>query len=152
MKEPTIIKNWLQRKFLKGILSTDVPSISIANAYTNKTQKIFLDARESREFEISHLPNALYVGFDDFSIHALKKIQKHEQIVVYCSIGLRSEKITKILLNEGYTHVENLYGGIFEWVNQGFEIVDSNGMKTEKIHVFNKKFGAWVKKGEKYFS
>ena len=45
---------------------------------------------------------------------------------MYCSIGKRSEKVTQKLKKAGYNNVSNLYGGIFEWVNQGNEVVDTN--------------------------
>jgi rhodanese-related sulfurtransferase len=44
---------------------------------------------------------------------------------VYCSIGKRSDEITKMLGEAGFTNARNLYGGIFEWVNQGHPVFNS---------------------------
>jgi len=110
-----------------------------------------LDARELEEFEVSHLRNARYVGFNNFSLEVIKDIPKTTPIVVYCSIGVRSEKIGEKLLAAGYTNVKNCYGSIFEWVNQGNEIVDMQNQPTKKIHAYNKKWGVWVNKGEKVY-
>jgi len=38
----------------------------------------------------------------------------------------------------GYTNVSNLYGGIFEWVNQGNNVVDDNNRITPKVHAYGK--------------
>ncbi|MGJ8661878.1 MAG: rhodanese-like domain-containing protein, partial [Bacteroidota bacterium] len=54
---------------------------------------ILLDAREKKEYDVSHLENAIWVGYDTFQLDSvLQKVQnKNSEIVVYCSIGVRSE-------------------------------------------------------------
>ena len=104
-----------------------VPYITVDELTELETQPILLDAREPAEYNISHLENAIAVGFNDFEISkvASLKIDKDKMIVVYCSVGVRSELIGKRLLNEGYTSVFNLYGGIFDWVNNDGEIFNN---------------------------
>ena len=77
--------------------------------------------------------------------------KKDSKIVVYCSLGVRSEDIAEQLKKAGYTNVFNLYGGIFEWKNKGNTIVDSQEEETEKVHTFNKNWSKWLKKGEKIY-
>ena len=38
-------------------------------------------------------------------------------IVVYCSVGIRSQRVGQQLLEAGYTQVWNLRGGIFKFGN-----------------------------------
>jgi predicted sulfurtransferase len=97
------------------------------------------------------LKNARFVGFKEFDIESVKDISKNAPIVVYCSIGVRSEKIGEKLLAAGYTNVRNCYGSIFEWVNQGNVVVDMDNKPTQKVHAYNKKWGVWVKKGERVY-
>ena len=111
---------------------------------------VLLDSREPGEFEVSHIKGARNVGYDDFDMSALKDIPKDTEIVIYCSVGYRSEKIGEKLLDEGFTNVSNLYGGIFNWVNEGNQVVDGNGA-TPKVHAYNKKWGQWLEKGEKVY-
>lgn len=111
---------------------------------------VLLDSREPGEFAVSHIKGARCVGYDDFDMSALKDIPKDTEIVVYCSVGYRSEKIGEKLLEEGFTNVSNLYGGIFNWVNAGNPVVDGNGA-TPKVHAYNKKWGQWLEKGEKVY-
>jgi len=40
------------------------------------------------------------------------------------------------LVKAGYTNVSNLSGGIFEWVNQGSNVVDDNKRITLKVHAY----------------
>jgi rhodanese-related sulfurtransferase len=137
-------------KKVASMISFTVPTISPSNA-KKITNAVFLDAREKAEFDISHLPNARYIGYDNFNPKKLENITKETPIVVYCSIGYRSEKIGEKLLKMGYKNVHNLYGSIFEWVNQGNEVVDNQGITTKKIHTYNKKWSKWLDdgKGEK---
>jgi rhodanese-related sulfurtransferase len=136
---------------LRGLIKKTVPIIKVQELKSKNTGVVLLDARELEEFEVSHLRNARYVGFNNFSLEGIKDIPKTTPIVVYCSIGVRSEKIGEKLLAAGYTNVKNCYGSIFEWVNQGNEIVDMQNQPTKKIHAYNKKWGVWVNKGEKVY-
>lgn len=82
----------------------------------------------------------------------VKDVAKGSEIIVYCSIGKRSEKITQKLTKAGYSNVSNLYGGIFEWVNQGNNVVDLNNKNTNKVHAYSRFWGHWLDKGEKVFN
>lgn len=112
---------------------------------------IILDTREKEEFTVSHIHNAKYVGYDHFEIDSLKSIPKNTRIIVYCSVGYRSERIGEKLLKTEYTNVSNLYGGIFEWVNNGYPVVDMSDQKTNKVHAYSKLWGKWLTKGEKVY-
>ena len=70
---------------------------------------------------------------------------------MYCSLGIRSETVAHKLMQEGYTNVYNLYGGIFEWKNANFKVVDTLGNPTEKVHTFNKSWSKWLQKGKKVY-
>jgi rhodanese-related sulfurtransferase len=111
---------------------------------------LFLDAREPREFEVSHIDGARCVGYDDFDINAISDLDKSKPVIVYCSVGYRSEKIGEKLLDDGFTDVYNLYGGIFHWVNTDQPVVSSEG-KTNAVHAYNEKWGKWLEKGEKVY-
>lgn len=112
---------------------------------------VLIDAREKEEFTVSHIPNAIFSGYKDFNTEALKDLSKSDPIVVYCSVGYRSERIGEKLQRMGFSNVYNLYGGIFEWKNTGNEVVDAEGLPTEKVHAYNKKWGQWLTCGEKVY-
>lgn len=114
-------------------------------------EAVFLDARERKEYEVSHIKGAHWIGYDDYKRSRLPKVSKSTPIVVYCSVGYRSEKITEKLLQDGYTEVYNLYGGVFEWVNQGHPVY-VNGHRTHRVHAFDRKWGVWLKKGERVYN
>tara|TARA_R110000850_G_scaffold254614_1_gene380169 strand:+ start:58136 stop:58633 length:498 start_codon:yes stop_codon:yes gene_type:complete len=119
----------------------------------SNTDFLLVDTRERKEFEVSNIDSAVHVGYNQFSIRQFTNFvtDKNQPIVVYCSLGIRSEDIGEKLKKAGYTNVKNLYGGIFEWKNKGFSVVDSDGNKTEKVHAFSKQWSKWLLKGEKIY-
>jgi len=135
---------------LKALLSHSVPEVSVAQVKEMK-DAMLIDAREWNEYKVSHIKNAVFVGYDQFEISKLKSIHKKQKIVVYCSVGYRSEKISEKLKQAGFTDVSNLYGGIFEWVNQHNPVVDEKGNETSNIHAYSKAWGIWLNQGVKVY-
>ncbi|WP_235933001.1 rhodanese-like domain-containing protein [Acidiluteibacter ferrifornacis] len=137
---------------LKALIKESIPIVAVADLDQKQIQSTtFIDSREKVEFDVSHIKGATWVGYDDFDMAKMDDISKNEPIIIYCSVGYRSEKIGEKLLQAGYTNVSNLYGGIFEWVNQGKPIVDLSGDPTTKIHGYSKTWGIWLSKGEKVY-
>ena len=137
-------------KFLKKHNHNNIPYITVQELAMPKTNALILDAREVDEYRTSHIKNAIFVGYNSFSIDSVLNLiqDKNEKIVVYCSIGIRSEKIAQQLIKVGYTNVYNLYGGIFQWKNNGFKVVNSDEKETENVHVSSKYWAKWLKKGK----
>lgn len=134
---------------LKTLLSNSVKQISVEEA-SNK-EFYFLDARAENEYQVSHIRGATWVGYEEFNLEKVSKQNKTDPIVIYCSVGYRSEKIGEKLIEAGFTNVSNLYGGIFEWVNQGNTIVNKKGEKTPNIHAYSKTWGIWLTQGVKVY-
>lgn len=123
----------------------------LSEKFQDTSKTILLDARSYREFEISHLPGAIWVGYDEFPAQSLHGLAKDAEVVVYCSLGVRSEKIAEQLIQMGFKDVKNLYGGLFEWKNSGKAVIDLQGQPTERVHAFSKIWGQWLHRGEKVY-
>jgi rhodanese-related sulfurtransferase len=145
------IKNQEFKQMLDSIYSHTVPLISVDSLKEIKKSVYLLDAREKDEFEVSHLKNSRNVGYIWFDMRKVYDIPKDATVVVYCSLGYRSEKIAEKLIHDGYKNVFNLYGGIFEWDNEGNPIYKDNGIQTTEIHTYNKKWAKWVERGTKVY-
>jgi len=138
---------------LKKLNTQSVPYISVQELAMPKTRALILDAREKNEFEVSHIKGAIHIGFEKFDLQkTLRKIKnKSQPIVVYCTLGVRSEDIAEKLKEAGYTDVKNLYGGIVEWKNNDFRVYDTNEEQTENVHVCNVYWSQWLLKGVKIY-
>ena len=136
------------KKLLDSTYQHTVPLISVEDLRLSDKKNLFiLDAREEEEFAVSHLKEARHVGYFWFDMRNVYNIPKDATVVVYCSVGFRSEKIGDKLLKAGYLHVYNLHGSIFEWVNQRNPVYRSNGVQTTEVHGFNKNWGKWLERG-----
>ncbi len=130
---------------VENYLSFSVPLLSVEDLNSDYERYTILDARELKEFETSHLPKAQHIGYNSIKNELLNSLDKSQPIVLYCSIGFRSEKLGEKLKAQGFQKVYNLFGSIFEWVNQGFEVVDKEGNPTNKIHTYDKNWSKWVR-------
>ena len=136
---------------LKTLLSHTVPEVNVTDV-DPQDDVILLDAREKAEFDLSHIENAIWVGYDDFDMSRVADIPKDKKVVVYCSVGYRSEKVCEQLIAAGFEDASNMFGGIFEWGNQDKPVVDENG-EQDKIHPYDSKWGLWLdkqKRAQKY--
>ena len=139
-------------KVLEKLNSKTVPYMTVEELQTKKGV-VVLDSREISEFNVSHIKDALYVGYNNFDKNKITAAipNKNANIIVYCSIGVRSEKIGEKLLKMGYKNVYNLYGGIFEWKNNNGKVIDNKGFETENVHTYNKSWSKYLKKGIKIY-
>lgn len=155
-----VIANGMAQKTLDALLNQyntqSIPYISVAELKMQMTagQVTVLDTREFEEFTVSHIPSANFVGYTTFSSEEVTSSfpDKNQPIVVYCSLGIRSEEIGEKLKKSGYTNVKNLYGGIFEWKNKDFTVLDMDGNESENVHTCSKAWSKWLTKGNKVYN
>lgn len=149
------VENEAFSQMLIELLAHSVTEITVVEILENKELKhVFLDAREQKEYEISHLKAAIWVGYNDFAVERLEVVPKDAKIIVYCSVGYRSEKVSEKLQKMGYEDVKNLVGGIFEWSNSGQKVYRNEGEKavaTNQIHTYNKEWSKWLLVGKKWY-
>jgi len=140
-------------KLLKKYNNKSIPYMTVKELAMPKTEAILLDSREPEEYKVSHLKDAICVGYDNFDLDSIieKLPNKNAKIVVYCSLGIRSEDVGELLKKAGYTNVFNLYGGIFEWKNNDFPVYNSEEQETQNIHTFSEDWSHWLTKGIKVY-
>ncbi|MCH6234276.1 rhodanese-like domain-containing protein [Cognataquiflexum rubidum] len=88
---------------------------------------IVLDVRTPEEVAQGIIPDAYVIdiyqsGFEE----KLQSLPKDKEVYVYCAVGGRSRQAADVLLNNGFTKVYNLSGGIVDWRRNGFEVVKPN--------------------------
>ncbi|MEO0971353.1 MAG: rhodanese-like domain-containing protein, partial [Cyanobacteria bacterium J06639_18] len=98
------------------------------------------------EYELSHLKTAeLFTSVQDLLKDVTCHVSTfHTPIVVYCSIGYRSADVVNSLVKAGFSHVFNLSGGIFQWVNEERPIFQKN-QSVKSVHPYNKVWGKLLK-------
>ncbi|MCZ6820754.1 MAG: rhodanese-like domain-containing protein [Calditrichaeota bacterium] len=133
------VKKLIRKKFSTV---TQISTHRLAHWLTSEEEEkpVLLDARELKEYEVSHLQAARLAGSENAAIAAIRGLEKEHPIVVYCSVGYRSSQLATRLQTLGYKKVYNLEGSIFQWANEGRPVY-SKGVKVEKVHPYNKVWG-----------
>ena len=63
------------------------------------------------------------------------------EVIVYCTVGLRSGKTARQLRERGINAL-NLRGGILAWLAAGGALVDAQGAPTNRVHVYGRRWNA----------
>lgn len=90
------------------------PAAFAAKIATPNVQLI--DVRTPQEFAKGHLENAKNINFNDTEFkQKIALLDKSKPIAVYCGVGGRSGKASKILVELGFKDISDLAGGITAW-------------------------------------
>lgn len=142
--DESLVNNPAFDRELQRILEFSVPVVGVEDLPSAGDDVILLDTRSREEYQVSHIPGARFVGYETFNPETLHGVPADAKIVLYCSVGYRSERIGERLQELGYRNVSNLYGSIFEWVNRGYEVVDAEGRPVETVHTYDEDWSQWV--------
>jgi UPF0176 protein len=115
------------------------------NKLTEDTNTVVVDMRNYYEYEVGHFENAIEVPSDTFREQlpmAAKMLEdkKENNIIMYCTGGIRCEKASAYLLHQGFKNVFHLEGGIIEYANT----VKAKGLTNKfkgKNFVFDNRLG-----------
>lgn len=84
---------------------------------------IILDVRTAEEVAAGKIPGSISIDFyaDDFLTKA-SELPKDKEIYLYCAVGARSAQAADLLVQQGFTKVYHLSGGIQAWTGEGLPI------------------------------
>ncbi|MDI1322367.1 MAG: rhodanese-like domain-containing protein [Algoriphagus sp.] len=137
------------KTLLKGLYDEEFPIVKPGQISNLKNYQV-LDTREKSEFEVSHLQGAKWVGYDTFSLENVEDLDKTQPVLVYCTVGARSQDIGKKLREAGFQRVYNLYGGIIHWSNEN-QLLFKDSLPTKQVHTYSRTWGVWLTSGEKVY-
>ena len=75
-----------------------------------------IDVRTSKEYIEGYIKEAQNIDFNsaDF-LNQISKLDKDTPVLVYCALGSRSAKASKVLDYHGFKKIYDLKGGYFSW-------------------------------------
>ncbi len=79
-----------------------------------ETPPFLLDVREAFEVARGMIPGGVHIAMNTIPDH-LDDIPQDKPVVVYCASGARSYTVAAFLLQNGFSDVKNLDGGIYSW-------------------------------------
>ncbi len=115
------------------------------NELTDDPDTVLIDMRNHYESEVGHFEGAITPDVDTFRdslpiIEELLKPLRDQNVVMYCTGGIRCEKASAWFKHQGLKKVHQLNGGIIEYTRQAKE----QGLKNKiigKNFVFDKRMG-----------
>ncbi|GEM_PF-830828 len=102
-----------------------------------------IDARSAEEYETSHLAGAMR-----FENGLVDSLSKDTPILIYCTVGVRSNSLANILSEQGFNQVYELKRGILGWSNARLPVMDNRDQLTDEIHVYSEFFSSFLKEGK----
>ena len=106
---------------------------------------LLLDIRTPEEFADGHLEGAVRVDSVGEALRRLRLRPAGVSAVLYCSVGQRSSALADKLLARGAGSIYNLEGSLFEWANDGYAVVASDG-RTGKVHPYDREWGMLLRR------
>jgi UPF0176 protein len=90
------------------------------NELTAQPDTILIDMRNHYESEVGHFKNAILPDADTFReeiemVEDMLKGKEEQNIVMYCTGGIRCEKASAYLKHKGFPNVHQLEGGIIKY-------------------------------------
>lgn len=91
---------------------------------------VILDVRTAGEYESGHINHALQADWTNQSEfkERVKAIDKNAPIYIYCLGGGRSAAAQNYLVQNGFTNITNLQGGINAWNQAGYPTVGTTNV------------------------
>jgi UPF0176 protein len=115
------------------------------NALLQDENTIVIDMRNHYEYEVGHFEKAIEIPSDTFREQLpmaveMMKDKKDNNIIMYCTGGIRCEKASAYMLHNGFKNVFHLEGGI---INYAREAKENNlpGKFIGKNFVFDDRLG-----------
>ena len=93
------------------------------NALASQEDTVIVDMRNHYESEVGHFKGAILPAAGTFrdeirEVEDLLRDRREENIVLYCTGGIRCEKASAYLKHKGFPNVHQLEGGIIEYARQ----------------------------------
>lgn len=104
---------------------SEVSDVDPKEVFETQGKTTLIDVRRPEEFtgELGHVPGSRLITLDQLPTH-IESLAKNKPIVFICRSGARSAQATAFALENGFTDVYNMKGGMLLW--------NEYGLQTEK--------------------
>lgn len=119
---PKIVADGLNDETFNPADTGEYATAEDANKMIDKGVTV-IDMRNMYEAAIGHFENAKIMDVDTFreqleKVHAMFKDKKDEEVLLYCTGGIRCEKASAWMKHNGFKNVKHLKGGIIDYAHQ----------------------------------
>jgi rhodanese-related sulfurtransferase len=101
----------------EAIMGYTITPAELKSRLDKGDQLVLLDVREQWEFDLAKLTGSTLIPLATLP-QSLAKLNRDTEIIAICHHGMRSADATNFLLQQGFSKVKNLVGGIDAWSAQ----------------------------------
>lgn len=131
-KDPVNMAGYVAENVLTG--KVDVITAEQLQA-DDKENRVLLDVRTEDEFNNGHLEGAVNIPLDSLRAR-IKELNKNEEILEYCQIGLRGYVAARILTQNGFK-VKNINGGYKSASMHNFKPIKADNLTDTKRSIID---------------
>jgi rhodanese-related sulfurtransferase len=103
---------------------SSVVTLAVQEFATQSSKGTILDVRTAGEVAQGKIEGALVIDYySPTFLDQVSQISKDQELYLYCAVGARSEEAARLLVQQGYTKVYHLQGGIQGWSQEGMAVV-----------------------------
>ena len=100
----------------------EIDSVQLEQKIAAGDEVYLLDIRTEAEVAHGMLPNSRHIPMHMIPTE-MSSFPKDKEVVLYCRSGARSYHACMFLMQQGFSNVFNLRGGIIDWARNRFDIV-----------------------------
>jgi len=92
----------------------------------NNEDAVVVDVRPANEYREGHLPDAINIPLKELT-QRVKELKKYQEkpVILVCKAGQHASSAGGILLKEGFSNLNRLQGGVYEWRASKLPLVKS---------------------------
>ena len=104
--------------------AASVVTLTVQEFAAQSSEGTILDVRTAGEVAQGKIEGALVIDYYSPNfLDQVSQLPKDQELYLYCAVGARSEEAARLLVQQGYTKVYHLQGGIQGWTQEGMALV-----------------------------
>jgi rhodanese-related sulfurtransferase len=104
--------------------TASVVTLTVQEFAAQSAKGTILDVRTAGEVAQGKIEGALVIDYYSPNfLDQVSQLPKDQEVYLYCAVGARSEEAARLLVQQGYTKVYHLQGGIQGWSQEGMAVV-----------------------------
>jgi adenylyltransferase/sulfurtransferase len=95
----------------------EISVLELKEKIDRKDDFIIIDVRRSEELEICQIPNVIHIEMNEIASR-LNELDPDKEYAILCRSGNRSHQVTAYMMQNDFTNVANIRGGILDWADK----------------------------------
>jgi membrane protein DedA with SNARE-associated domain/rhodanese-related sulfurtransferase len=116
---------WERRRFMAALDMARISVEELRGRMQGDPAPVIVDVRSAtaQTLELRRIPGALHLPFQDVARH-LGELPRDREIILYCTCPNEASaaKAARLLMNNGFSQVRPLKGGLEAWIEAGYTV------------------------------